>query len=30
MFYLKHNGKKIYIEDDNVFTQCPDVGRNAP
>lgn len=30
MFCLKHNGKKIYIEDDNVFTQCPRCGRERP
>lgn len=23
MFYLKHNGKRLYIEDDNVYTTCP-------
>lgn len=27
MFYLKHNGKKLYIEDDNVFTRCPRCGK---
>jgi len=27
MFYVKHNGKKILIEDDNPFTMCPRCGK---
>jgi len=27
MFYVKHNGKKIFIEDDNTFTMCPRCGK---
>ncbi len=27
MFYLKHNGKKLYIEDDNTFVMCPRCGK---
>lgn len=23
MYYLKHGKRKIFIESDNVFTQCP-------
>lgn len=30
MFYLKHKGKKLFIEDDNVFTQCPACGKELP
>lgn len=30
MFYLKHNGKKLLIESDNVYTQCPRCGREFP
>lgn len=26
MFYLKHKGRKIYIDYDNVFTTCPQCG----
>lgn len=28
MFYLKHDGKKLPIEEDNVFTQCPRCGKD--
>ncbi len=27
MYYVKNRGKKIYIEDDNVFTRCPRCGK---
>lgn len=27
MYYLKNGKKKIFIEDDNVFTQCPRCGK---
>lgn len=27
MFYLKHKGKKLYIDDTNVFTTCPKCGK---
>lgn len=27
MFYLKHKGKKLEIYDDNVFTICPQCGK---
>ena len=27
MFYLKHKGKKIPVEADNVYTICPECGR---
>ena len=27
MFYLKHKGKKLYIDDTNVFTTCPKGGK---
>lgn len=27
MFYLKHRGKKLNIRDDNVYTICPECGR---
>lgn len=27
MFYLKHNGEKLPIEGDNVYTICPECGR---
>ena len=27
MFYLKHNGEKLPIEGGNVFTICPECGR---
>ena len=27
MFYLKHKGKKLYIESDNVYTTCPQCGK---
>lgn len=27
MFYLKHNGEKIEIDYDNVFTVCPICGK---
>lgn len=30
MFYLKHNGQKLPIEGDNVFTICPECGREHP
>lgn len=30
MYYMKHNGKKLYIESDNVFTQCPRCGKERP
>ncbi|MBD5102006.1 MAG: hypothetical protein HDT27_04770 [Subdoligranulum sp.] len=30
MFYLKHNGKKLPIEEDNVFTNCPRCGKAFP
>lgn len=30
MFYLKRNGKKLPIEADNVFTQCPRCGKEFP
>lgn len=27
MYYLKSGTKKLFIEDDNVFTQCPRCGK---
>ncbi len=27
MYYMKHNGQKLFIESDNVFTQCPRCGK---
>lgn len=30
MFYLKHDGKKLFIEDNNVFNQCPRCGKERP
>lgn len=27
MFYLKNGKKKLFIEEDNVFTQCPRCGK---
>ena len=27
MFYLKHKGKRLMIEPDNVFTICPACGK---
>lgn len=27
MYYLKNGKKKLFIEDDNVFTQCPGCGK---
>ncbi len=30
MFYLKHKGKKLAIEADNVYTQCPRCGKEFP
>jgi len=27
MYYMKHNGKKLFIEDDNTFTKCPRCGK---
>lgn len=27
MSYLKHKGKKLYIESDNVYTTCPQCGK---
>ena len=30
MFYLKHKGKKLTIESDNVYTQCPRCGKEFP
>lgn len=27
MYYLKSGKKKLFIEDDNVFTQCPRCGK---
>ncbi len=27
MFYLKHKGKKLNIHEDNVYTICPDCGK---
>lgn len=27
MFYLKHRGTKVYIEDDNVYTRCIGCGK---
>lgn len=29
MFYMKHKGKKLFIEDDNVFNACPVCGRET-
>ena len=30
MYYLKNGKKKLFIEDDNVFTQCPRCGKEMP
>lgn len=30
MYYLKNGKKKFFIEDDNVFTQCPRCGKEMP
>lgn len=31
MYYVRdHRGKKIWIEDNNVFTQCPRCGKEIP
>lgn len=27
MFYLKHKGKRLEIHDDNVYTRCPQCGK---
>lgn len=27
MYYLKNGKKKLYIEEDNVYTQCPRCGK---
>lgn len=27
MFYMKHKGNKLPIRDDNVYTKCPECGR---
>ena len=27
MFYMKHKGEKLFIEEDNVFTACPRCGK---
>lgn len=27
MYYLKNGKKKLFIEDDNIFTQCPRCGK---
>ena len=27
MFYMKHKGKKLWIETDNTFTMCPRCGK---
>lgn len=27
MYYLKHGKRKLFIEEDNVFTKCPRCGR---
>lgn len=27
MYYLKNGKKKLFIEEDNVFTQCPRCGK---
>ncbi len=27
MFYMKHNGERLFIEEDNVFTSCPKCGK---
>ncbi|WP_297710552.1 hypothetical protein [Dysosmobacter sp.] len=27
MFYMKHKGKKLWIQTDNTFTMCPRCGK---
>lgn len=29
MFYLKHKGERLYIDDTNVFTTCPKCGKEV-
>lgn len=29
MFYLKHNGEKVFIECDNVYNTCPRCGKEV-
>ena len=30
MFYMKHKGTKLEIRDDNVYSMCPECGREYP